>query len=178
MSDLIKVAEWSAQPRANVVFVHGLDGHPYDTWRRGKSEPSADPTFWPQWLAEDIEGINVFTLGYAASASGWKAEDMPMEDRVSNVAARLLAVPELRSRPMTIICHSLGGLIVKQVLLQLIEQKAIDEKSTNLLSCVRQVVFLATPHSGATGATWMDRLRLLIWPSALTVALVAEAATL
>ena len=175
MSNLIKLAGWSGKPRANVVFVHGLDGHPYNTWRRGKSEVSADSTFWPLWLAEDIEGINVFTLGYAASASGWKAEDMPMEDRVSNIADRLLGATELVSAPITIICHSLGGLITKQVLLQLNEQKATDKKSENLLNRVRRVVFLGTPHRGAGGATLMDRLRLLIWPSALSVAMVAEA---
>ena len=34
MARLIKIAglEWR-EKRGNVVFVHGLGGHPYDTWR-------------------------------------------------------------------------------------------------------------------------------------------------
>lgn len=178
MSDLIKIAGWSGSTRANVVFVHGLDGHPYDTWRRGRSSPASDPSFWPLWLAEDIKGLDVFTLGYAASASGWKADDMPMEDRVSNVVERLLDADDILSAPITFVCHSLGGLIVKQALLQLNEQKTIDARSKSLLDRVKQVVFLGTPHGGATGATLMDRLRLLIWPSALSAALVADAPAL
>ena len=47
----IKVADWSGKSRATIVFVHGLGGHPYDTWRR-----SADgDTYWPIWLAEGGE---------------------------------------------------------------------------------------------------------------------------
>lgn len=100
---------------------------------------------------------------------------MPMEDRVSNVVDRLLGTPALLTGPTTIICHSLGGLIAKQVLLQLNEQETLQKKSAEFLNSVNEVVFLATPHSGATGATLMDRLRLLIWPTALSVALVADA---
>jgi hypothetical protein len=40
VSQLIKVGHWTEEPRASVVFVHGLGGHPYDTWRsRGVSTP-------------------------------------------------------------------------------------------------------------------------------------------
>jgi hypothetical protein len=49
MSRLIKIADWSGEKRGNVVFVHGLGGHPYDTWRRRAD----DGTFWPLWLAQD-----------------------------------------------------------------------------------------------------------------------------
>jgi hypothetical protein len=31
MSHLIKIADWSGEPRASIVFVHGLGGHAYDT---------------------------------------------------------------------------------------------------------------------------------------------------
>jgi hypothetical protein len=59
MSSLIKIADWSGEKRSNVVFVHGLGGHPYDTWRAAPD----DDTFWPLWLAEDIKGLSVYTLG-------------------------------------------------------------------------------------------------------------------
>ena len=92
MSDLIKVADWAKKPRANVIFVHGLSGHAYDTWRRA---PDGD-SFWPLWLAEDVEGVSVYTLAYAAPASNWLGTAMPLQDRVGNVRARLLATPSLQ----------------------------------------------------------------------------------
>jgi hypothetical protein len=62
VSRLIKIADWDGDKRGNVVFVHGLGGHPYDTWRRSPS----DDTFWPFWLAEDIKGLAVYSLGYVS----------------------------------------------------------------------------------------------------------------
>jgi hypothetical protein len=67
MSRLVKIANWSGAPRASVVFVHGLGGHAYDTWRR---KPGND-TFWPLWLAQDVKGVAVYTLAYEAPPSNW-----------------------------------------------------------------------------------------------------------
>ena len=174
MSDLIKVADWSGRSRANVVFVHGLGGHAYDTWRRAPD----DDSFWPLWLAEDVEGISVYTLAYAAPASNWLGTAMPLQDRVGNVRARLLATPSLQEAPITFICHSLGGLIVKQLLLDLHQQKDRSPESAALLDRVTQVVFMATPHTGSWQGTLLDRLRFLAWPSSIARVLVANDPTL
>ena len=66
----VKVADWAKTPRANIIFVHGLGGHAYDTWRRAPD----DNSFWPLWLAEDVEGISVWTLAYAAPASNCRKQ--------------------------------------------------------------------------------------------------------
>jgi hypothetical protein len=60
MSRIIEVAAWAGAARASVVFVHGLGGHAYGTWRR---KPD-DGSFWPPWLAEDLPGLRVLTLAY------------------------------------------------------------------------------------------------------------------
>jgi triacylglycerol esterase/lipase EstA (alpha/beta hydrolase family) len=147
----VKVADWAKTPRANIIFVHGLGGHAYDTWRRAPDYNS----FWPLWLAEDVEGISVWTLAYDAPASNWMGTAMPLQDRVGNVRARLLATPSLQDAPITFICHSLGGLIVKQLLLDLHQQKDRSPESTALLDRVTQVVFMATVGCGS----WRDRRR-------------------
>src|SRR5262245_5351755 len=67
MSQIIKVAGCTNELRASVVFIHGLGGHAYDTWRRGFD----DKSFWPLWLSQDIEGIAVYTLNYPAPLSNW-----------------------------------------------------------------------------------------------------------
>jgi hypothetical protein len=48
VSQLIKVADWTGEARANAIFVHGFGGHAYDTWQR----QSVDDSFWPLWVAE------------------------------------------------------------------------------------------------------------------------------
>ncbi len=53
MSRIVKVATWGGKARASVVFVHGLGGHAYGTWWRAAD----DGSFWPVWLAEDVEGL-------------------------------------------------------------------------------------------------------------------------
>jgi tetratricopeptide (TPR) repeat protein/pimeloyl-ACP methyl ester carboxylesterase len=180
MSRLIKIAAWGGTPRASVIFVHGLGGHAYDTWRRDtrRREPPEDVTFWPLWRAEDLDGISVYTLAYEAPASNWLGTSMPLQDRAVNVLEILLSEPGLKAGPIVFICHSLGGLIVKQILLDLQQQKDRRKEAKDLLGRVTQVVFAATPHTGARHATWLDRLRFFAWPSTIARTLVANDPTL
>src|SRR5215470_358682 len=112
MTRLIKITDWDGGVRINVVFVHGLGGHAYDTWRRNGD----DKTFWPVWLARDIPGLAVWTLVYEAPPTNWFGTSMALQDRAKNVLECLLGQPELRGRPLVFVCHSLGGLVVKQVI--------------------------------------------------------------
>jgi tetratricopeptide (TPR) repeat protein len=170
MSRLVKIAGWNGAPRASVIFVHGLGGHAYNTWRRA---PDND-TFWPLWLAEDVEGISVYTLGYEAPMSNWLGTSMPLQDRAVNVLEILLSEPGLGTGSIAFVCHSLGGLIVKQILLDMQQQKERRPEAKDLLERVTQVVFAATPHTGARKGTLLDRLRFLAWPSSIARTLVAN----
>lgn len=170
MTELIKVANWKGERRASVIFVHGLGGHAYETWRQRSNEDF----FWPLWLAQDIEGLTVYSLSYAAPASNWVGTAMPLEDRAANVLECILSNSELTQAPVAFICHSLGGLVIKQVLIDADEQKHRRPDVARLLDCVREVVFIATPHTGSNKATWLDRLRFLTWPSTAANSLVAN----
>ena len=174
MSRIVKVAGWPGKPRASVIFVHGLGGDAYDTWRRAPD----DNSFWPLWLAEDIAGLAVYTLAYEAPASNWLGTAMPLQDRAVNVLEILLGTPGLTDSPVIFICHSLGGLIVKQILLDLDRQKGRRPEAAALLNCVTQVIFLATPHTGSGKGSLLDRLRFLAWPSSISRTLVANDPTL
>ena len=74
---------------------------------------------------------------------------MALQDRAVNVLECLLSSPGLCDGPVAFICHSLGGLIVKQLLLDLDRQKGRWPEAAALLDCVTRVVFVATPHTGS-----------------------------
>src|SRR5262249_39664285 len=113
LEGLGKVGGWDDPERkADVGFVHGLGGAARTSWMAAEKNPA---TFWPDWVVKDFPGIGVWTLGYAASPTGWKAESMPLADRSINVLDQL-ASAELGQRPLIFITHSMGGIIVKQLL--------------------------------------------------------------
>ena len=174
MSRLIKIANWSGPLRASVIFVHGLGGHPYGTWRR---KPDND-TFWPLWLAQDVPGISVYSVAYEAPPTNWLGTSMPLQDRAVNISEQLFSEPDLKSGPVVFVCHSLGGLIVKQIMLDLQQQKERRPEAADLLARVREIVFAATPHTGSRHATLLDRLRFFAWPSWVARTLVANDPTL
>ncbi|MEO1250492.1 MAG: hypothetical protein AAFW76_11760, partial [Pseudomonadota bacterium] len=174
MTKLIKIAEWTGPPRGHAIFVHGLGGHAYDTWRASEAEDA----LWPAWLAEDIEGLCVWSLSYQAPMTNWRGTAPPLQDRAIAVLEQLLTTPELREGPITFICHSLGGLVVKQVLRAAEDQRDREPEIDDLLMRIKGVAFLATPHTGAGHASAMDALRLVFWPSAAAQDLVRNSATL
>ncbi len=144
MSRLIKITNWNGVARANVIFVHGLGGHAYDTWRRA---PGND-TFWPLWLATDVPGISVYTIAYEAPTTNWLGTSMPLQDRAVNVLEFLFSEEGLKTGSIVFVCHSLGGLIVKQIMLDLQHQKETRPQAADLLQRVNRIVFAATPLAG------------------------------
>jgi pimeloyl-ACP methyl ester carboxylesterase len=105
MADLFTIAEVTGEKRANAVFFHGLGGDAYATWRADSKKAS----FWPAWLAQDIEGLSVYSVGYEAPVSRWRGSAMHLTDRATNVLARLLVEPALTNGALVLIGHSLGG---------------------------------------------------------------------
>lgn len=146
--------------RGAVIFVHGLCGDPYATWRSDGEE-----TFWPGWLGQDIPDVGLYSLGYDASHSTWSGSAMALPDRAASVLATLVA-DRLDTKPLVFICHSLGGLVAKQLL-----RMAADVPGTpegRILEQTRGVIFLGTPNTGSDLANWADRFRVAFRPSAAT----------
>lgn len=139
----------------DVIFVHGLDGDAKTTWHYPKN-PDA---FWPGWLGKDIPQVGVWSLGYPASALAWKGHTMPLVDRATSTLD-LLDLDGLGQKPLIFVCHSLGGLLVKQML-----RHANDESNSAIHMFARNtkaIVFLSTPHSGADMASWLKHVSGLL----------------
>jgi protein SERAC1 len=132
---------------ADVIFVHGLTGNPVTTWTSvGATEPEGD--YWPNWLATDLPYVNFYTLGYPASLfAQWAKKEMTLYERAKH-SLELLAGYELGKSPLIFVCHSLGGLLVKQ-LLRTARESSEEAWHRIADSCVA-VLFLATPHSGSS----------------------------
>ena len=150
-------------------------GDAYATWRRN-STPDAqlDLTFWPVWLSADVPGLQLFTISYDAPASNWLGTSMALQDRAVNVLELLFAEKSFRKHPTYFICHSLGGLLLKQILLSLKEQEERSVEARDLLANIKKIVFIATPHTGSRKATVLGQLSFLAWPTAIARSLVAN----
>jgi alpha-beta hydrolase superfamily lysophospholipase len=99
-----------ADARLDVLFVHGLTGTPKETWT------NADGAFWPKWLCADLPGVSVYTLGYPASMFGkWAKKEMDLHERAASMLEHL-AAHGIGKRPIALVCHSLGGILAKEML--------------------------------------------------------------
>jgi pimeloyl-ACP methyl ester carboxylesterase len=169
MSTITQVGPLSAaQARLSAVFLHGLGGDHRDTWSAGDS-------FWPKWLADDVEGLAVYSIGYDASPTAWFGGAMPLLDRATNVL-KLLETEGVGEAPIVFICHSLGGLVVKQML-----RNGNDygvESWRRIREQTRRVFFLATPHAGSQVATYVGALGKIFRPTKAIEDLAANAAPL
>jgi tetratricopeptide (TPR) repeat protein/pimeloyl-ACP methyl ester carboxylesterase len=169
MADLFPIAEARGPKTASVIFFHGLGGDAHDTW---SADPKDKASFWPAWLAQDIEGLAVYSVGYEASVSGWNGSAMELTDRAANVLNLLLVNPDLGTGELILAGHSLGGLVIKQVLRKAADEATDRAEASSFIERVRKVAFLATPHAGSDLAGWGDRLRVLVQPSAATRSLL------
>lgn len=168
MADLKVISEGRGEIHSHVIFFHGLAGDPHETWQSSVNPPVC----WPQWLAEDIEGLAVWSVGYEAAISRWRGTAMHLPDRAINVLERILLEPSVKNGEVILIGHSLGGLVIKQ-LLRIAESMAHQRvDADNFVTRVSRVAFLATPHTGSDLATLGDRLRTIVLPSAATACLV------
>ncbi|KPI37380.1 Protein SERAC1 [Cyphellophora attinorum] len=160
------------QPLVDVVFVHGLNGHPYNTWATHK------PTevFWPTDLlppALEDQRCRILTYGYDAQVTAFS--DGASKDKIHNhaehLASRLVANRSLKralERPIIFVCHSLGGLVVKR---SLIHSKNVRsdkiERQRSIFVSTYGILFLGTPHNGSDIAKWgslLERISHAVLP--------------
>lgn len=145
----VGVAATGAAPVLDVIFVHGLGGDGTTTWT-----PDGHTESWLDWLGQDVPSIAVWSLTYPAGATKWTTdgEGMALPDRATNLIPTML-YHGIGTRGTVFVCHSLGGLVVKQILRHSAEM-AISEWMSIARSTLG-VAFLATPHAGSNLATFI-----------------------
>ncbi|KEF58153.1 uncharacterized protein A1O9_06077 [Exophiala aquamarina CBS 119918] len=126
----------------SVVAVHGLGGDFYQTW----ASTDAQRTLWlSQLLPEKLPRARIFSFGYA-SAPTFSKSVTGISDSANDLLHHLMPITEQwPDQPIIFICHSLGGIIVKQAMISAHE----NDYFSNVLRATRMVVFMGTPHRGS-----------------------------
>ncbi len=134
------------RPRADVVFVHGLMGGALTTWtaEAANGKPSS---CWPQWIADDFPEVSVWSVGYPTTVSEWVGRSMPLSDFAVDIKDLLLLKQVGVDRPLVFVGHSLGGLLIKKIILDSASDSRPRDKP--LADNTRAIMFLATPHTGS-----------------------------
>lgn len=165
---------------ADIIFVHGLQGHARRTWefngdsggkpwfldllsrkRKGEEMDDNSPSlFWPEaLLPDDYQNLRVLTYGYDSHVSHYfkgPASKLNLSQLAEGLLNRVAGERECSNcadRPIIFVAHSLGGLLVKEILIESKKQindsaKAAVHRSTHA------IVFFGTPHRGSDDAKW------------------------
>lgn len=160
-AELIPVITDKADCLADVIFVHGINGDPKKTWMTDNNIAGYPEKCWLYWLGKDVPNIAVWTLGYPASASARTGFTMSLNDRADSITNLLLNHPGLKnSRPIIFVAHSMGGLLVKNILRRSISKDISNAES--FAQRIKGIVFLSTPHQGSNLANFIDHLAFLL----------------
>ncbi|GAX35712.1 esterase/lipase family protein [Nodularia sp. NIES-3585] len=158
--------------RADIIFVHGLTGHAITTWH---PEEKCDENCWPFWLGDENEfkNIGIWSFGYKANLIG---RGMSIYQQANSLLNSLKneVVNGIGTQQIIFITHSLGGLVIKEMLeiaCTTIDPKSEIQKITNQ---VKGIVFLASPHQGSHLANIFNVLNLNILNSVIILQLRAN----
>ncbi|KAL0632587.1 hypothetical protein Q9L58_008518 [Maublancomyces gigas] len=170
---------------ADVVFVHGLRGHPEKTWtkelsshpdnsrklstlwagmvkrRKVDKQTNIDVgrnVFWPRdLLPGKVPDIRILTYGYDLNVVNGKNKNGIYQHAENMLSAlqriRLDLVKDSEARKIIFVAHSLGGVIVKEVL----RQSSNHTYQPHLLAIFQDtygLIFLGCPHRGSSAAEW------------------------
>ncbi|WIA08091.1 hypothetical protein OEZ85_007554 [Tetradesmus obliquus] len=194
-----------AEPEFDVVFIHGIRGGPFVTWRKGGAHrhpaaarsadtsssaaaesgggsssskgrssipltPSAAMSAhknhmtradcWPaSWLAADMPRARLLSVEYKAPVTGWEGESLSLPDSGRLLLHKLVAAG-VGERPVVFVAHSMGGLVVKEML-SLSLDEAPGSKRGRLAAATKAIAFYSTPHFGSSMAALGWKLRHL-----------------
>ncbi|XP_054578425.1 protein SERAC1 isoform X1 [Eptesicus fuscus] len=164
----------TSQPiKADVLFIHGLMGAAFKTWRQQdqaltekvSGDETRYTTCWPKtWLARDCPALRIISVEYDTSLSDWRAR-CPTERKSiafrSNELLQKLRAAGVGDRPMVWVSHSMGGLLVKKMLLEASQ----NPEMRTVIDNTRGIIFYSVPHHGSHLADYSVNVRYLLFPS-------------
>ncbi|VUC28876.1 unnamed protein product [Clonostachys rosea] len=139
-------------PVVDILAVHGLNGHLDKTWT------AANGTHWLRdLLPEDIPHSRILLWGYDSRVRGAsRVSSLNIEEHAQNLVSDLCLLRETTNtmkRPIIVIAHSLGGLIVKSAMLH--SDRASHgslQPHRSIALSTHAIIYMSTPHQGGNGA--------------------------
>lgn len=146
-----KIGIYEVQPSrpggkvGNVVFLHGLQGGCDSTWRH------RDGTYWPDLVAKDFPNLRVWTIGYDTSLVDVIGDpSVPIQSRAQIVGNLIYqGIVQQDSNWIVFVTHSMGGLIVKWIVLYSAISSGQEPAYMEVTSRIKGVIFCGVPHRGA-----------------------------
>ncbi|KAL3692611.1 hypothetical protein R1sor_006262 [Riccia sorocarpa] len=149
----------------DILLFHGLecerahvpDAHPWRSTWRSTAETEEKEEIWPQkWLPEDFPHARIISVRYDGCSKKTDREggmDLFLigENLVQDI---LLAREHCSDRPVILVGHGFGGVVLKKLCVHAQEKK---EKPVNgkdmdtFLESIRGFFFYSTPHLGVEG---------------------------
>lgn len=112
---------------ADIVFIHGLQGSFFSTWM--VQQPSTDyhhvvcwpAAYLPAYLTKDgkLPPIRILSVGYHARMmkSSSPHPTLSIKEQASDLRSQLESAG-IGEKPVIFVTHSMGGLIVKEMLVE------------------------------------------------------------
>ncbi|KAH9204746.1 hypothetical protein DL95DRAFT_376793 [Leptodontidium sp. 2 PMI_412] len=151
----------SSNYTADIIAITGLGGNAYTSFK----EPGG-PHMWlqdalPIDLQKSVNGLvkpnseRILTYGYNTQLENNQSFQV-IDDLARQLRGSLRAIREgdLCKRPIVFIGHSLGGLVVKQLLVQLNQGDEVDKSN---LKATRGALFFGVPSLGMDIASFIPR---------------------
>ncbi|KAF3491046.1 uncharacterized protein GIQ15_00563 [Arthroderma uncinatum] len=134
---------------ADILLVHGLTGHPINTWSHGD-------ICWPRDLLPQALKVSARVLSFGYDAGRYGDANLDIEDAALQLISELERVrpAKERTRPLIVVAYSLGGIVLKKVLITCNNKPSLR----HILAALSGIVFLAAPHRGSALADVASRL--------------------
>uniref|UniRef100_A0A8R1I411 GPI inositol-deacylase n=1 Tax=Caenorhabditis japonica TaxID=281687 RepID=A0A8R1I411_CAEJA len=144
-SDIYEVFLPDEEPEIDIVLIHGLRGSVAYTWRQKDSDENLLTTCWPKdWLPLDVKRpFRIIGLEYPSYIFHFGGIQQSLQMR-SDRFKEQMKTAGIGDRPVLFVCHSMGGLLAKKLLIDCPE----------LMKNTVGVLFIATPHKGSPVANW------------------------
>lgn len=143
MTELVREYDAGEKDGMAIVFVHGMGGDRRQTWMLNPGDTSS---LWPLWLGREC-GCDTWTVGYDADLTTWRDTASALHVQGLAVMDRLATEPELAGRPLLLIGHGVGGLLIKKIIAHALSKGG--PRHRRMVGRIQGLAFVATPKSGA-----------------------------
>lgn len=122
------------------------------------------------WLPFDCPNLRVIGINYETSLTEWSSKHTcpcekkgTLQNRSDELMKSLAASGLGQDRPIIWVGHSMGGLLVKEIIVQALNDPSDDIKKLALNT--RGILFLGTPHKGSSVAKLKQHIQFLLSPT-------------